>query len=165
LLDADSRVTGFVGRGARAEGSFHFLGVQVVDAGALEPAPAGRPAASIGGVYDQLIRARPGGIQGVVGEAAFDDIGTVSDYLRTVRALEAREGARPAPASTRIDPGARVVSTIVWDEVDVGAGASLEGCIVTDGVRVPPGARYRDMILIRSADGTLAATPITAERG
>jgi NDP-sugar pyrophosphorylase family protein len=116
-------------------------------------------------VYDQLIRARPGGIQGVVGEAAFDDIGTVSDYLRTVRALEAREGARPAPASTRIDPGARVVSTIVWDEVDVGAGASLEGCIVTDGVRVPPGARYRDMILIRSADGTLAATPITAERG
>ena len=39
--------------------------------------------------------------------------------------------------------------------VTVGAGASLRGCVVTDGVRVPDGASWTGMML-RRADGTLA---------
>ena len=42
--------------GAAAEGSFHFIGVQVVSAEAFRQLPAGQPAQSIGGLYDALHR-------------------------------------------------------------------------------------------------------------
>jgi ADP-glucose pyrophosphorylase len=37
---------------------------------------------------------------------------------------------------------------VLWDEVAVGEGARLEGCIVADGVRIPAGARYADRAIV-----------------
>src|SRR5438132_2284786 len=61
-LAPDGRVTGFAPRGEA--GSYHFVGPQVVQADVFESLPAGRPARSIGGVYDALIAAQPGAIRG-----------------------------------------------------------------------------------------------------
>ena len=43
VLDADGRVTGFVSARRRRRGSYHFIGVQVVERPAFDAAPAGRP--------------------------------------------------------------------------------------------------------------------------
>ena len=51
VLDRDGAVTGFVPRGPRAEGSFHFIGVQVVEARVFRGVPAGVVANSVGEVY------------------------------------------------------------------------------------------------------------------
>ena len=156
LLDADGRVTGFAPRGPSAAGSYHFIGVQIGQrrASSTRSRPA-RPASSIGGVYDALIATRPGAVRGFVSDAAFWDVGTVADYWRTSHAFAARAVAASSSAGrrARIDPSARVTRSILWDDVEVGAGAVLDECIVTDGVRVPAGASTAAPSSSRGDDG------------
>jgi len=170
-LDAYGRVTGFIRRGPSAAGSSHYIGVQVVAGRVFDGVELGETASSIGGVYDALIASRPDSIRGVVSDRAFYDVGTPADYWRTSQALSAASGASPvaqgfSPAAgsligrgSRIDASARVTQSILWDDVDVGAGVVLDECIVTDGVRVPAGAIYQRSILINS-DDELVVTPL-----
>ena len=47
LMDAGGRVTGFAPRGPKAEGSFHFVGVQIAGAEAFAMVPDGRAVNSV----------------------------------------------------------------------------------------------------------------------
>jgi NDP-sugar pyrophosphorylase family protein len=160
-LDAARRVTAFPRRGPAAEGSYHFIGVQVVSAEAFRSLPDGQPLSSIGRVYDDLIAARPGAVCGQVSNAAFWDVGTTSDYWQTSWAFAVAEtgGEMPAGRNTRIDSSARVAHSILWDDVDVGEGCTVDECIVTDGVRLPAGSRYVRQVLVRGRDGQAKASP------
>jgi len=160
-LDSEGRAVGFAPRG-NAAGSYHFVGVQVVESEAFAALPAGEPARSVGGVYDELIAARPGSIRGVVCDASFWDVGTVADYWFTSWSFAAREshpgvisGRRVSVAST-----ARVSQSILWDDIEVSPDAVLDDCVVTDGVRVPAGAHYRRAILLRGRNDTVLTSPL-----
>jgi NDP-sugar pyrophosphorylase family protein len=158
-LDRDGLVTGVVPRGPAAADAFHFLGVQVARPEAFASLEPGRPRRSIGDLYDELAARRPGSIAGFVSDAAFDDIGTVADYWRTSLALVEREGGRWTGRRLRLGEGARLVRSIVWDDVRVGPGAVLDECIVTDRVDVPDGSRFHRKVLRVGPDGRLVATP------
>jgi mannose-1-phosphate guanylyltransferase len=147
VVNADGSVSRFVRRGPQAEGSYHYIGVQVVDGAVFDAVAPGAAASSIGGIYDAMIAARPGSVRAVISDAAFYDVGTPGDYWRTSQAFAAAEGTSFGPA-------------ILWDDVVVGAGAQLDQCIVTDGVVVPPGAAYRREILVRGDDGRTLASPL-----
>lgn len=175
-IDDRARVVGFARRGTEARGSHHFLGVQIVSAEVFRALPERKPANSIGGVYDALVAARPGTIAGHLCDAAFWDIGTVSDYLETSRAFARAEG-HPGVVCGRetiIHPTARVADSILWDDIEVGPRCHLADCIVTDGVRVPAGSEYRRATLVRVDLGRPScrapvergpqAFPITSER-
>ena len=90
IMEDDGTVTGFAARGVAARGSFHFIGVQTARVEAFRQLPPGEPAQSIGGLYDALIRARPGSIRGFLSDAAFWDIGTPEDYASTSARFERR---------------------------------------------------------------------------
>jgi NDP-sugar pyrophosphorylase family protein len=172
-LDADGVVSGFVPRGVAREGSFHFIGAQLVDAKVFRTVPAGRPANSIGGVYDEVLSAHPGAIRGHVCDATFWDIGTAEDYLAASLACEQadRFGAGPLHPAPKVDPSARVTRSIVWDEVDISRGCEIEACIITDRVRLPPGSVYRHAVVMRAdsvpptaggyLDGDLRVLPLS----
>lgn len=160
VLDDDARVTGFVRRGPQALGSFHFVGVQVARHAAFRSIALGSAANTVGEVYDRLIKEQPGCIRGFVAEASFHDIGTVADYLNTSRALG--NGQLSATGSgCDVNPTATMIDSILWDNVNVGAGCRLEHCIVTDGVHVPAGSTHRHEILLAS-DAGVVAVPIVA---
>jgi NDP-sugar pyrophosphorylase family protein len=164
-VDAAGHVTGFVRRGPAAEGSFHYIGVQIASAQVFDAVAPGASASSIGGIYDALIAAQPAAIRGVVSDAAFCDVGTPADYWRTSLALAAAElnpGAIVAPTA-RIDAPASVTRSILWDDVQVNSGAQLDECILTDGVIVPAGAVYRRAILRRGDDGQPIASPLNLD--
>jgi NDP-sugar pyrophosphorylase family protein len=152
LLDPEGRVTGFVNRGPTAEGSYHFIGVQVVQAAAFDAVAPGEAARSIGGVYDALMRQQPGSVMGFVSDAEFWDVGTIEDYWRTSTALAARSDMADLGVGRgcHVDRSARLARSILWDDVRVGAEAVIEDCILTDGVHVEAGAVHRGAILIRS---------------
>jgi NDP-sugar pyrophosphorylase family protein len=129
---------------------------------------AGEAASSIGGIYNELIASSPDAVRGFVSDASFFDVGTVDDYRRTHDAFAAdvadRSAAEPTPSvgrGTTIDPSARVTRSILWDDVQVAAGATLDTCIVTDGVIVPAGAEYRRAVLVRGEDEYPIATPLS----
>jgi NDP-sugar pyrophosphorylase family protein len=157
-LDASSRVIGFVPRGRDAEGSYHFVGVQVASAAAFRDLELDRPVSSIGGAYDALIANRPGAIAGFATGAAFWDVGTVSDYWRTCLAFTDPEGGMRQwhGRRVRLSPTARVNRSILWDDVAVGDGAVLEECIVADRTHVPAGAQYRRTALAQTDAGLSA---------
>lgn len=159
-LDDRGHVVGFSARGA-AQPEYHFVGAQMVEAQVVESLAVGQPAATVGGVYDELIARQPGAICGWTCKAAFWDVGTISDYWSTSWAFAAREGAADVLVGrgAKIADTARVSRSILWDDVDVSSDAFLEGCVVTDGVRVPPGAEYRDLIVMQAPDGTLEIAP------
>jgi mannose-1-phosphate guanylyltransferase len=162
-LDDAQRVTGFVGRGAAAEGSFHYIGVQVAHAEVFQSLRVGDVARTIGGIYNALIASRPGSVGGFVMDAEFFDVGTVEDYWKTTGAFEQKDADSGSSwgHAAAIDPTAHVADSILWDDVEVGAGAVVQRCIVTDGVRVPPNAVYRETILLMR-DGVLEAVPMPA---
>ena len=149
LIDAERRVTGFVRRGPTAKGSYHFIGVQIAHASVFAPLACGVPASSIGGLYDALMASNPGSVGGVVCSAEFFDVGTVDDYRRTSQAFARREGSAGSTVGLRsqIHPSARIVDSILWDDVRVGADAVVEECIVTDGVSVSPGTTHRRRVI------------------
>ena len=91
-------------------------------------------------------------------DAAFSDIGTPADYLATSLAFAGDAAEAPlslpsvlAGARATIAPSARIVRTILWDDVEVGEDASLCECVVADGVRVPPGVRWTRLAVVPAA--------------
>src|SRR5262245_15459121 len=163
VLDEAARVTGFVKRGPAAEGSFHYIGVQIAHAEVFQSLRPGDVARTIGGIYDSLITSRPGSVGGFVIDAEFFDVGTVQDYWETTRVFEQKDADSGSSwgHAAAIDPTAHVADSILWDDVEVGAGAVLQRCILTDGVRVPQNAVYRETILLMR-DGVLEAVPMPA---
>jgi NDP-sugar pyrophosphorylase family protein len=160
-LDGTGRVAGFVKKGEAAGGeSFHFVGLQIASAAVFHDVPLNEPASTIGGIYDRLIVERPGSVHGAVIDAAFRDVGTIADYWHT--SLELAD-ASPAEAwrgrGVSISPSAQVRRSFLWDEVEIGDDCVVDECIVTDGVRLPAGSRYRRMVLTASPDG-VQETPI-----
>ncbi len=84
-----------------------------------------------------------------VARAAFHDVGTPAEYLRTVQHVASLE-KRPLDrgAGTTIAPSARVEGTVCWDDVDIGGRAEVIDCVVADGARVPPGLQVRESCLL-----------------
>ena len=166
-IDDQRRVTRFTPRGPASQGSYHFIGVQLVDGAVFDAVRAGEVASSIGGIYDALIATSPGAVRGFVSDASFFDVGTVDDYRRTHDAFADaadRSAAMSTPSvgrGTTIDPSARVTDSILWDDVQVAAGARLDACIVTDGVVVPAAAEYSRAVLVRGEDEQPIATPLS----
>lgn len=159
-LTSDGAVARFARRGADAEGSFHFVGVQIAERRAFEGIAAGAAAQSIGGVYDEWIHRLPGSVRGYVSDARFWDIGTVADYWRTSHELVGVETA--APSTAYVAPSATVTDSILWDDVIVDDHAVVHQCIVTDGVRVAGGDVYECRVL-KVEDGRVMATPLQTE--
>lgn len=160
LVTGDGRVRRFAPAGGGS--ALHFVGVQVVEAEVFESLPAGRPAATIGGLYDRLLPAPGRGAARIGAHRIADeflDVGTPADYLAAALAVARREGREspPAGAGSTIDPTASLERTAVWDRAVVGARCRLEECIVTDGVRLPPGTALRRRICVRAVDGGAAA--------
>jgi NDP-sugar pyrophosphorylase family protein len=153
VVDDRGCITGFSPRGA-ANRWYHFVGIQIVEASVFAALPADCPLETVGGVYPKLIAERPGSVRAFVCDAAFEDIGTPADYLATSLRIAGREGGASRLVGHRSEPspGARLVRTILWDDVEVGEGADLTECIVADGVRVPPGVRFRRAALVRRTD-------------
>jgi NDP-sugar pyrophosphorylase family protein len=153
LLDGDGAITGFTRRGDRRPG-FHFIGPQVVEAEVFQPLEDGVPAETVLGIYPALMASRPGSVRGFVSAAAFHDIGTPADLLRTSLDLAAADGRVDHPRwgrNPQVDASARITRSVLWDDVTVGAGAVLTECVVADGVRVPEGAVFARCAIVRGA--------------
>jgi NDP-sugar pyrophosphorylase family protein len=153
-VDGAGTVTGVEPKGSTTP-SWHFVGVQVAERDAFEELPGDKVLDSVGGTYTRLNEQTRGAVRVFECAARFWDIGTVPDYWHTCHTFTG-----PGTRSPVVDESARLHDCIVWDDVEIGAGAALERCIVTDGVRVPAGAAYRDSVLIRATGGAIAVTPM-----
>ncbi len=166
LAGAGGRITGFAPAGAAAgpHAPWHFVGVQMAEAAVFGALPDGVPAATVGGLYDTLLAdGRPLAVHEVGGP--FHDIGTPADYVATVRAVAAAEGRSPVPrgVGSVVHPTARVEGSILWDDVVVGAGCVVTGCVLADGVRLPDGAVLDGQAVVTGGGDREPAPPLPNE--
>jgi mannose-1-phosphate guanylyltransferase len=154
LLDEAGAVTGFTPRGT-AGPSWHFIGVQLAEREAFASLADGLPAESVAGLYPRLMATRPGCVSAYRCTAGFHDIGTPADYLDAcLHFADIGGGSLVSPGAT-VDSRASVERTVLWDDVEVDAGANLRECIVMSGARIPSGfAAVRSVV---SADLALTA--------
>jgi len=149
-VDGSGRITGRVLRGS-GQPSYHFIGLQVVEASAFDSVPPDTPYESVAALYPALIAQRPGAVRAWRCAAEFLDIGTPADYLHSALLIGAREGISSDVGSRcRIAPTAQLLRSILWDDVVVEAGAVLRDTIVTDGVRVPADTSWHGVTLRRA---------------
>jgi mannose-1-phosphate guanylyltransferase len=127
IVDDDGVVRGFAPRG-RADGTWHFIGVQVARSRIFATVPDGVPSETVAGFYRDVIRETPGRIRAWRATTSFLDVGTPRDYLKAT--------------------GQRLV---VWPDARVADGADLDECIVAGRVRVPSGFEARGSVLLPAA--------------
>jgi NDP-sugar pyrophosphorylase family protein len=157
LLDDAELVAGFTRAGAVRE-SYHFIGVQFAERGAFAGLADGVPAESVNALYPALMAARPGSVAAFACDATFQDIGTPADYLHTCVQLARTEGDNMiATRNVRIGPAAVVRGSAVWDDVVIGAHATLVDCIIADGARIPDDAHYERCTIVPAGHRTAAA--------
>lgn len=159
LLDQEGAITAFTRRGSPGP-SFHFIGPQVVEAAAFASLPDNIVSESVLGIYPTYIAERPGSVRGFVCDASFQDIGTPADLLRTSLELATADGRPGRPRwgrEARVDPSASVSRSVLWDDVTVGADATITECVLADGVVIPPGARYERSAIVAGPDGLIVA--------
>ena len=168
-LDGGHRITDFVKKGATALDSWHFIGVQVVEARVFEGLPDGVPMETVWGIYMDLLGAQTGGLYGFRVNEPFVDVGTARDYLTAALTLSGNDRGNAIESGAGVESGARLTRSVVWANATVGARAILDDCIVT-GVDVPAGFEASSSVLVpaeltRAGDrstqvGRLAVFPI-----
>lgn len=148
VVSEDGVITGFVPRGAPGP-TWHFIGLQAVEAEAFARVPADTPYETVNRLYPALMREHPGSIRALRCEASFFDIGTPDDCLRTSR-LFAGLHTEESVIGTACDvhTSARVAGSVLWDGVVVERDAVVTRCIVADRVRIPQGARLENAAVI-----------------
>ena len=162
LVDSHGWVRGFSRRGTRA-GS-HFVGVQLVEASVFSTLEVGKPAASIGGLYDEIAREDSPGIRAHHTAASFREVTTTADYLRVSLSQAEAEGATAVLVGKRnlIHPSACLTGTVLWDDVVIKAGCHLVDCIVTDGVQLQENSAYRGQVLVAQTNATSKSPGVDA---
>ena len=144
-IDQAGRVTGFVPRG-QASGSWHFIGVQIAGRRVFDGLVDGVAAETIGGIYRDLVMTGAARLTGWPARTRFLDVGTPRDYLAAALAFADEPGAEPAG-----HPPPGVHRSVVWPEARMASDVELDGCVVAGGVRLPPGFRCRDALIVPSA--------------
>jgi mannose-1-phosphate guanylyltransferase len=119
-------------------------------------------------------------------DGPFSDLGTPRDFLRATRQALTRGGVFPRE-SGEFDPpsrvlsrirtrglecvssvigrvtvgkGTRLIESVVWDGVEIGAGSELKDCIAAGG-RIPPKAVFHDAVLWAPPNENVSAYPLS----
>jgi NDP-sugar pyrophosphorylase family protein len=155
IADQRGIVSGF----GRQPGAMHYIGVQAVNASVFAGLDVDAVSETVHGIYPPLIAGKPEAVRVFYSTASYFDIGSPRDYLDTARTIAGQEG-RPIDrgADCIIAANAVLTDSILWDRVRVGAGATLDECIVADDVVIPDGAEFsRSSLVMR--DNRIVATP------
>ena len=142
--NADRTVTEFVARG-HMEPTWHFVGIQVVEADVFDRIAPGEPAETVSGLYRDMVREAPGSVMVWPVDAPFLDVGTPADYLAAVFSLAGSDVV--IEGDSKVDPSAVLHRCVVWNGARVAAGARLTDCVVMCGADVAEGTTATGQVL------------------
>ena len=145
-LDEGRHVRAFVPRG-QAQGTWHFIGVQIVEAKVFAGLPDGEPSETVAGIYRERIAAGTISIRGYCLDKPFVDVGTPRDYMAAALALAGSDNHNAIETGARIDASASLNRSVVWGNSSIGREAVLDNCVIA-GVRLSAGFRASEAVLV-----------------
>ncbi len=169
VVDAAGRVCEIRPKG-QADGTWHFIGAQVVNTSVLAGVRDDAPSETVSGLYrDRLARGEL--VHAWRTDTPFLDVGTPRDYLRTALSLApGGAGESVIEPGAVVDRSATLDRSVIWPGARVGAGAALSRCVVAGEVRVPANRRIEDAVIVPASlarpddpariDGEIAMFPL-----
>jgi NDP-sugar pyrophosphorylase family protein len=127
---------------ARVAEPYVFTGIQVLSPAFFDFLPPPGFSDTIKDVYPRIQAARHR-IHVYATHDRWEEFSTLERY----RGLHGPGFVDPS-AYTR---GATVERSVVWEEARIGEGCVLDGCVVADGVEVPPGTRLSNVAVIQAS--------------
>jgi NDP-sugar pyrophosphorylase family protein len=149
LLDDEDRVRGRIPKGQATTATWHFVGVQVVEAAAFASLDPAKPADTIPGLYLDMAAQHPGSVRAWRVDTPFVDVGTPRDYLRT------------ALASAGVDHAPGITNCVVWPEARIEPGVTIAHCVVAGPVTLPSGFAAQHSVIV-PASVLRPGDPVTA---
>ena|SRR5258708_665855 len=154
--------------GIEIEPPLMFTGIQILEPRIFDYIPRGVFSHSTADVYPQAI-ARGERIAAHVSESRAEhwyELSTIERYLEVSLTLLVDKG-RDSYVGKRstIAPEAKVSNSILWDDVSVQAGASVNRAILADGVYIRSGEVIENAAVVRSALVQGITPPAKAPQG
>lgn len=147
----DGRVKGFGGmpvEGETGPAPLMFTGIHILEPRIFDYIPRGVFSDSVINVYPQAI-AKGETIMAHVASGKWRELSTLKRYLDISVELLKEEGKSfVAGAQTLISPSATVTESILWDGVEVGAGARITRAILADDVKINAGEIVENAVVV-----------------
>jgi NDP-sugar pyrophosphorylase family protein len=126
-----------------------FTGIQILEPRIFDYIPRGVFSHSTTDVYPQAI-AKGEIIAAHVAAGRWRELSTLRRYLDiSLEMLKENDQPYSAGANTVISPSARVTGAVLWDGVEIGAGARVNRCVLADNVRVPENEIIENAVVVR----------------
>jgi len=126
-----------------------FTGIHMMEPRIFDYIPRGGFSDSVTHVYPQAM-ANGETIAAHVADGKWRELSTLKRYLEiSIEMLVETGRSYFAGADSAVSETAEVVDTILWDNVQVGGGASVYRCIVGDNVTIARGERLENSIVVR----------------
>jgi NDP-sugar pyrophosphorylase family protein len=132
------------------ESPLMFTGIQILDPGIFELIPRGVFSHTVTDVYVPAIE-RGERVAAHVAGGVWYELSTVRRYLETSVALMRGEGRDvEVGAGSRIEEGAGIVESVLWENVRVAAGARVRRSVLGAGVVVESGEVFDNVAVVRA---------------
>lgn len=142
------RVKGFGGMPVDEPEPLMFTGIQILEPRIFEYIPRGVFSHSTTDVYPQAI-VKGEVVAAHVASGKWRELSTLRRYLDISVELLKEEGkSLIAGAQTVISPSATVTDSILWDDVEVGAGARVNRAILADDVKINAGEIVENAVVV-----------------
>lgn len=148
----DGRVTRFAGMPNPSDeglAPLMFTGIHIMEPRIFDYIPRAVFSDSVTHVYPKAI-AEGETIAAHVADGRWRELSTLRRYLDISREmLEETDQRYVAGANSVISPGAEVTESILWDGVEVHAGARVNRCVLADRVVIPENETIENAIVVR----------------
>ena len=126
-----------------------FTGIHIMEPRIFDYIPRGVFSDSVTHVYPQAM-ANGEVIAAHVASGKWRELSTLKRYLDiSVEMLVETGRSYFAGADSVISATADVIDTILWDNVEIGGGASVYRCVIGDNVTIPNGERIENSVVVR----------------
>src|SRR5215216_4863074 len=125
-----------------------FTGIHIMEPRILEYVPHGVFSDSVTDVYPKAM-ANGEILAAHVASGKWRELSTLKRYLDiSVELLREAGKTYDAGRGTVVSENASVVDSILWDDIDIGAGARVSRAILADNVRIKPGEVIENAVVV-----------------
>lgn len=142
-----------------------FTGIQILDPSIFRYIPRGVFSDSVRDVYPAAMAAGER-IGAYVASGDWHELSTLDRYLSvSLEFLNGKGQDWIAGEGSRIEPGAVIERSVLWQRVEIASGAEITECIVGDDVRIPAETRLRRAAIVRADLAAMFERPEKAQPG
>jgi mannose-1-phosphate guanylyltransferase/mannose-1-phosphate guanylyltransferase/phosphomannomutase len=125
-----------------------FTGIHILEPRVFEYIPRGVYSDIVPTFYDPALR-KGEKIAVHVTDANWYELSTIPRYLDISLAMMG-SGDVHFGRNCTLEGAASLKDSVIWDDVTIGAGATLYRVIIADGVRIEPGEHFENAAIVRA---------------